>query len=153
MHPLATAIIEHTTATGVHYDWLIEDPSLEDPQSPHARLWTARVYHPPAHWAAVKRLDLQVLPPHRRAYLTYQGPVSGDRGRVRRIASGVIHPLLWTPSRLRLSADLDNFTGIIDAHDLGAARWLATAESHPPRFTPPAPSGSASSRTRLAAPC
>lgn len=30
---------------------------------------------------------------HRKAYLTYEGPVSGERGRVRRVAEGEVEVL------------------------------------------------------------
>lgn len=128
MHTLATAILEHTTAAGVHHDWLIEDPTLADPHDPAARLWTARLLPPPARWASLRRIDLVVIPPHRRQYLTYQGSVSGNRGRVRRLAAGVVRPVLWTTGRIVLHAELSGFTGTIDAHQLGGAQWLAIVE-------------------------
>jgi hypothetical protein len=33
------------------------------------------------------------LPPHRLVYLTYEGPISGDRGTVKRVAAGELE---WT---------------------------------------------------------
>ncbi|MEM6507527.1 MAG: hypothetical protein AAF711_18975, partial [Planctomycetota bacterium] len=68
MYRLQTAILEHTTAAGVHHDWLIEDPRLPNPHAPDTKLWTARVTPPPHHWPGLKRFDLTVIPPHRRTY-------------------------------------------------------------------------------------
>ncbi|MEM9020545.1 MAG: hypothetical protein AAGC44_08275 [Planctomycetota bacterium] len=114
MHTLATAILEHTTDQGVHHDWLIEDPSLANPYAPDARLWTARFIPPPTHWPGLGCFELEVLPPHRRAYLTYQGPVRANRGRVRRVASGLVVAELWSAGRMRLFVRVDGFEGIID---------------------------------------
>eukprot|EP00752_Nemacystus_decipiens_P016137 g14430.t1 len=100
MQPLRTAILEHRTADGVHYDWLIEDPRLPNPKATDARLWTARVTPPPQDWPRLRRFALTVIPPHRRVYLDYQGPVSGDRGEVRRLASGVCEVSLWSEVRI-----------------------------------------------------
>lgn len=132
MQTLATAILEHTTDQGVHHDWLIEDPTRAYPRAPQARLWTARVLPPPAHWAALGRFDLKILPPHRRHYLTYQGPVPGNRGRVQRIATGTVRPMLWSPARLRLAVQLPGFTGIIDTQLQQPTRHLARVESKVP---------------------
>jgi hypothetical protein len=66
-----------------HYDWMIE------PWEGSPTLMTFRLHN---------RIDLpyletwtivgERLADHRRDYLTYEGPVSGGRGQVRRVASG-----------------------------------------------------------------
>lgn len=125
MHALRTAIIEHTTATSVHHDWLIEDPTLPNPKAPAARLWTARVNPPPANWPNLKRLELTVIPPHRRHYLTYQGDVPGNRGRVKRLASGTCFASLWSEQRIVLMLQLQTQTISFEMQRLGKDRWLA----------------------------
>jgi hypothetical protein len=42
------------------------------------------------------------LPPHRPAYLTYEGEVSGGRGRVRRVDEGTCELLADDPGRVVL---------------------------------------------------
>ncbi|MEM1354512.1 MAG: hypothetical protein AAGH88_06460 [Planctomycetota bacterium] len=126
MHTLATAILEHTTDQGVHHDWLIEDPSLANPYAPDARLWTARFIPPPTHWPGLGCFELEVLPPHRRAYLTYQGPVRANRGRVRRVASGVVRPELWTCCRLRFHFRMLDIRASVDAKRIGLNRMMAS---------------------------
>lgn len=125
MLALKTAIIEHTTAAGVHHDWLIEDPSLIDPQAPDARLWTARVAPPPRHWPRLQRFDLAVIPPHRRIYLDYQGPVPGDRGRVKRLAKGSCHATLWSPHRIVMTTRLETTTLNMQLTVCSAEQWIA----------------------------
>lgn len=125
MQALRTAILQHTTPTGVHHDWLIEDPTLPDPKAPDARLWTARVTPPPADWPKLKRLDLTVIPPHRRAYLTYQGPVSNNRGHVKRITSGTCEVSLWSESRIVLTIKTKATTLDLQLQRQSAAHWLA----------------------------
>ena len=125
MHPLRTAILEHTTANGVHHDWLIEDPTLSDPKAHHARLWTARVTPPPGDWPSLQRFDLTILPPHRRHYLTYQGPVSGDRGKVKRLASGTCYATLWSASRIILNLQLRAMTLDLHLYRRSDEHWLA----------------------------
>jgi hypothetical protein len=40
------------------------------------------------HWPLADGTRLTLLGEHRRAYLAYEGPVSGGRGEVRRVAEG-----------------------------------------------------------------
>lgn len=72
-------ILEHTgTASykpGVHWDLLCEAGE------------TLRAWEFPEPMT-VPRQRVVELPPHRRAYLDYEGPISGDRGTVRRVAAG-----------------------------------------------------------------
>lgn len=125
MQTLRTAILEHTTATGVHHDWLIEDPRLQNPKAPDTRLWTARVKPPPQDWPLLHRFSLTVIPPHRRIYLNYQGDVPGSRGHVRRLASGGCKASKWSVQCIVLTLDTQvatlNLRLTQQAHD----HWLA----------------------------
>ena len=82
-----------------HWDLLLEPPD-NSPDAPHlaanatlfysaAGLLTFEVPMQPEEWNnnqfAVKR-----LPDHRLVYLNYEGPISGDRGHVKRVQSGFI---------------------------------------------------------------
>src|SRR5687768_6328743 len=71
-------VLHHTGHGEPHYDVMIEsEPGAE-------RLLTWRS---PA-WPLVEGVPLMALGPHRRAYLETEGPVSGGRGQVRRVAHG-----------------------------------------------------------------
>lgn len=95
LHALPTAVLHHQLPTDSHYDWLICPPTT-DPL-PEARLWTARLALPPAQWQPGQRLAITPIAPHRPMYLTYQGPVSHNRGQVCRVAQGQYIPTLWQP--------------------------------------------------------
>ena len=124
MNALRTVILEHTNAQGVHHDWMIEDPTLAHPQAADAPLWTARVLAPPHHWRRLGRIELEVLPPHRRAYLTYQGEVSGNRGRMRRVAHGDCQPRLWAESRIAMTLSIAGDALALRLQRLAGPRWI-----------------------------
>jgi len=93
MHTRLFAILEHTTPDGgAHHDLLIDRPDLPDPlpaaDEDAKTLWAVRIGPPPGDWLELGRLVLTPLPPHRRRYLTYEGPISRGRGDVRRLAGG-----------------------------------------------------------------
>lgn len=75
--PAATAD-GFTAARGDHYDWMFE--------SPEGLLTWATERRLSADEAGV--LEAIELPLHRTAYLDYEGPVSRNRGEVRRVESG-----------------------------------------------------------------
>lgn len=125
MHALETAILSHTTATDVHHDWLIEDPTLTHPRANDARLWTARVAPPPVQWATLRRFDLKPIPPHRRIYLDYQGPVSGNRGYVQRLAKGKCFAKLWSEQRIVMTLACDTVKLDLTLTRQTSERWIA----------------------------
>lgn len=84
---LRTTLLRHDLPDGSsHFDWLIE----RTPDEP--RLLTVRLETNPlaTHtWP----ISGQQLPDHRRLYLDYEGPISGDRGAVSRIAHGTLRSI------------------------------------------------------------
>jgi hypothetical protein len=79
---MRTVLLQHTLPDGTfHYDWMLESPSDQD------GLLTFRV-DARIDEASCVRFEGVRLRPHRRAYLDYEGEVSGGRGEVRRIAAG-----------------------------------------------------------------
>ncbi len=123
MHRLRATLLQHETRSGRHFDLLIEDPTLGPPRL--APLWAARVSLPPAAWVAAGVLRLVPLPPHRRIYLDYQGPLTGGRGRVSRVASGHAVPRLWTAGRIEMSLRLGAFSGRLDLQRRSNRLWIA----------------------------
>lgn len=79
---------------GPHWDWMLE---RADDDAEH-RLATWSLLDLPEAWAALlglpptggESVEATRLPDHRAAYLDYEGPVSGGRGEVRRLAGGAI---------------------------------------------------------------
>ncbi|MCC6678540.1 MAG: hypothetical protein IT436_15510 [Phycisphaerales bacterium] len=76
-----TVLLLHRLPEGSsHYDWLTQ----VDPGGPLlAFRVTDRIDLP-----EIGRFRAQRLPDHRPAYLDYEGPVSGNRGTVERVAAG-----------------------------------------------------------------
>lgn len=79
------AILRHSRSEETHWDFLLDLPG-------RARLATWRIDTDPLQWFAGEKKEftaiVRALPDHRRVYLTFEGPVSGDRGTVQRVDSG-----------------------------------------------------------------
>ena len=121
--PLPTALLLHRTEEGDHFDWLMVDPRTAD--DPAARLWTARVAIPSSGWRAVGEFEVEVIAPHRREYLQYEGPVSGNRGSVTRVDEGRHRALAWTDDRIETELVMLGFRGRVELTRLENARWMA----------------------------
>lgn len=81
-------LLQHTLPDATaHFDWLI-DPGPGTPpwELPSDRTLVAWRLDAPPFRAGVTRCHR--LPPHRRLYLAFEGYLSGNRGRVDRLASG-----------------------------------------------------------------
>jgi len=71
-----------------HVDWMLAtDPQGERP------LITFRLPGRVDELEAGQAMEAQRIADHRPAYLTYQGPVSGDRGTVRRLRGGLVRTI------------------------------------------------------------
>ncbi|GAB4194176.1 MAG: hypothetical protein Kow00105_08370 [Phycisphaeraceae bacterium] len=119
-------LLRHHTPDGVHHDWLVGTP--QDRLSPDARLWSARVRHPSRLWRRLGRFDLETIQPHRRAYLRYQGPISGHRGWVTRTDHGNVALRLWTPKRMILDVRFHHFAGLLRIDRLSDRHWRAVIQ-------------------------
>ncbi|HLP85515.1 MAG TPA: hypothetical protein VK157_14295 [Phycisphaerales bacterium] len=87
---LQWVVLKHTLPDGTwHYDWLFE-PAADAP------LLTLRVNSP----LRTGEFPCERLPDHRRIYLTYEGPISNNRGHVTREQQGDIISVASTPTRL-----------------------------------------------------
>src|SRR4051794_31186628 len=74
---LRYVVLRHEGVADPHFDLMIET-------SPASELVTWRA----SEWPPLTRAELVQLPAHRSSYLTYEGPISGGRGSVKRVASG-----------------------------------------------------------------
>lgn len=99
MTTLRYALLRHECPAdyrdGPHWDLLLERAGLDDEH----RLAAWSLLALPAAWSsalqltptsAVEVVDAVALPDHRALYLDYEGPVSGDRGEVTRVAGGTM---------------------------------------------------------------
>jgi hypothetical protein len=145
---LPTVVLHHRTTAGSHHDWL-----LADPEEPLGLLWAGRIPAPPRSWAAVGTWPVHPLPPHRRRYLTYQGPLTGGRGVVRRCAAGLHRPLRWSATRRWLVVRFPGCRGRVLLERWGGGLWRARWDgavddegpvpASPPRWRPCRPPGRA----------
>jgi diacylglycerol kinase family enzyme len=107
-------VLEHTgAADGDHFDLMIEGAA-------EGKLLTWRVGSGPDAWTDG---DLQArrIADHRTVYLTYEGEISGGRGRVRRVAEGDVQILAEDERGWRVRFD-----------GLGGEIWLPRGEAVPP---------------------
>lgn len=118
-------VLEHTGYGPLHYDWLLEDAGTPDPRA--ALLWTGRCVLGPAQWRAAGTWEVQSAPPHRRVYLTYEGPITGGRGQVRQVAAGWFTVKKWSAVSIIIQLELAPvFSGRIELRrDEKTAGWQA----------------------------
>jgi len=62
---------------------------------------------------------------HRKAYLDYEGPLTGDRGTVRRVDSGSLDIVETTPEGLRLVLEGKRLDGWFTLQEVGD-EWVFT---------------------------
>ena len=75
--PLRYVVLRHEGVPEPHFDVMCEAVH----GSPLVTIRTQE-------WPMREETPFQRLPDHRRLYLDYEGPVSNDRGHVRRVATG-----------------------------------------------------------------
>jgi len=81
-----SVILIHTLPNGQsHFDWLIDQPEL---QKEH-RLLSFRCHFRPDEQSQQMQ-EVEQMPDHRFVYLSYEGPVSNNRGSVARVAFGSV---------------------------------------------------------------
>lgn len=84
---LPTVQLRHTLPDGSwHIDWM-----LAADHDPAHRLITFRLPYRLEIMAIGDTMPAERLPDHRRAYLQHEGSVSGDRGEVSRLRTGLIN--------------------------------------------------------------
>ena len=141
-------ILLHTLADGSsHFDWLSESagaprpsPARDSPDAATADERSLIAFRASQSVAALQpgqSLLVDQLPNHRRLYLDYEGPISGDRGSVTRIGTGVIEHATAAAdgrgSRLLIrwhrAEKADGGVQSLEMRLLAESRWLARCET------------------------
>lgn len=101
----------HSIGNSSHFDLMIEDGE---------KLATWQLAALPGSGEA---LPARLLPPHRREYLTYQGPVSGDRGSVQIADSGSAQMLSQGPDLWEIELAGRSVSGRFQLRRVHADNW------------------------------
>jgi hypothetical protein len=111
---LRYVILRHEDIPQPHFDLMLET-------APGSDLTTWRS----DRWPIDTPTPLTKLADHRPAYLEYEGPVSGNRGSVRRVEAGCYHLREFSPTFWGLSFEhsVGSVTLLIESD---GKRWLAT---------------------------
>ena len=91
---LQLVMLHHTGVEQPHYDVMFET-------EPGSLLTTFRFSELPS----LRATEVEKLPDHRRLYLDYEGPVSNNRGQVRRVAWCSCWVNVNEPERISLTLD------------------------------------------------
>ena len=104
---------------GDHYDFMVSpegisqaDSGLEELNSePAGLLWTWAIPANPLDQPLPLECVAERLPDHRAAYLDYEGPISGNRGQVKQVASGSYEVVSCSECRIELRVQCSDGDG------------------------------------------
>lgn len=99
-------LLEHCW-NGVHWDLMLEHGEV-------LRTWAID-----APLVANRDLPARSLPDHRRAYLEFEGEVSGNRGTVRRIDEGAYTAKVWEDNQVRIRLEGAQLVGEAELRQVG----------------------------------
>lgn len=125
-----TVLLRHRLAGDCHHDWM-----LADPFDPEGDLWTGRVRPHSHRWASMRGWYVQQITPHRRAYLTYEGPVGRERGTVTRVDDGTFVALQWQHDRIVMDLAMIYCHARVILRRIRGDRWWAKVINAAPDAT------------------
>jgi len=109
-------LLEHI-GNRVHWDFMLETGEV-------LRTWAID-----APIVAGRELPARALADHRKIYLEYEGEISGNRGRVRRVDAGTFRILVWSADHVRveiagsqLAGEVDLRAGVLESG--AASSWI-----------------------------
>ncbi len=107
-------VLEHAAPQGTHWDFMLETRET---------LTTWALAQPPD---AAPQVAAKALPDHRKAYLDYEGPVSGERGSVTR----------WDRGTYQLRRhDMDEIAVVLSGATLIGELTLRRCADNPAQWT------------------
>lgn len=89
--PSTTVLLEHRlSAQESHFDWLVAPSGVDS--GTEADIRDVATFRTASRIDAIREGEFEAerIQDHRRLYLGHEGPVSGGRGSVRRVASGTL---------------------------------------------------------------
>ncbi|MBN1846730.1 MAG: hypothetical protein JW810_13685 [Sedimentisphaerales bacterium] len=86
----------------------------------HLATW--RVPAAPARWTP-EPLACRRIADHRRKYLSYEGPLSDDRGAVQIVAAGNYRPIRITADQWHIRLESDRISGTLNLQKIQDDQW------------------------------
>ncbi|MCA9280556.1 MAG: hypothetical protein H6812_09255 [Phycisphaeraceae bacterium] len=126
MNPMV--LLRHETPDNEHhFDWMLSRAGDAGPLITFRCRTPIDVECPPG-------ASLERLPDHRRHYLTFEGEISHNRGRVTRVATGRCNIIQETSDRLELDADWEGAPTlrITIEQTTPDAEWIIRSITQPP---------------------
>lgn len=108
----------HATGGGHHHDLMLDAGEA---------LETWRLNRLPVRLGPHESIPAAALPAHRRAYLTYQGPVKGGRGAVRIVEAGDCRVLARNEAFWLVELVGARLRGTFTLRHLAPGRWALSA--------------------------
>ena len=101
---------------GSHFDLMLEQNGV-------LRSWACEALPAPG-----QTVEAEQLADHRLAYLEYEGPVSGDRGSVSRVAAGDFELIAESSEELRVRLSTDRLRGTLTIQRMSGdpQRWCVS---------------------------
>ena len=122
-------LLEHSQANQTHWDLMFAPAHA--PKGGESKLITFRIPIDPHIWAD-KPVSCEKIADHRSIYLTYEGPISGNRGEVRRVDQGTYDPIEITDQKWLISIQGSTLTGriLLEGPQPGLNCWPLTYRKH-----------------------
>ena len=115
--PTRFVILHHKIDGGEHWDLMLERGGVlltwqlwQEPVAPVSNRCELRVENPPHTGPCLPILATQIAD-HRKAYLDSEGPISGDRGHIRRLDAGTVEFKEFTAEKCLMMLQGDRFRG------------------------------------------
>ena len=121
---LRFVIQEHTYSGQMHWDLMLES-------GPALATWQVAV--PPGNWPG-ETVTCRKLADHRLDYLTYQGPLSRDRGQVRIKALGHYEPIRIEGDCWQVALAGQTITGQLDLRLVEGDQWQLSFSASQPKI-------------------
>lgn len=96
-----------------------------------------KAWRVPAEFTPTEQTSAEALADHRLAYLDYEGPVSGDRGRVVRRDAGELEWLTVDPDRVTVRVGGVVLNGVFELAREAGGRWRFGPATSPGSSLPP----------------
>ena len=109
-------ILHHQLDDSEHWDLMLEHADI---------LLTWQLAREPVSRACLP-ISARRIGDHRKAYLDYEGPISGSRGTVRRVDAGVVEMELLSPGRCRFVLSGQRLKGRLELASR-PGQWVLTA--------------------------